>query len=155
MYIDGAFLNIRVMAHNETTTTGNSPYMLIASILTNNIDQKNVTFHSINISSSINTLHVVAPINVDKTAEKIGDLSFPVTKQLVAYTVHKSTHDLENSTHANLWTDENLYLNPKKGEVIKIVVDIEIHKSETSIRKKIEYEFFPHKESGFFQWVSV
>jgi len=156
-YVDGVFVNIRVMAHDETTTSGSPPYMMIIPVLTNNKEHKSVTFHSVVISSSLGRKYEVIPIVVSKAANKVKELSFPVHKSLDPFsdTVVNPTLIAKQYLTTSLWCDENLDLKPKKHEVIKISIDIEIHKSNSSERKTIEYEFYPNKESGFFQWISV
>ena len=44
LYIDGAFVNIRVMAHNESIYSGDPPYQIIIPLLSNNNELNSVTF---------------------------------------------------------------------------------------------------------------
>ncbi len=157
LYVDGAFVNIRVMAHDETTNSGSPPYQLIIPILTNKNEHQSVTFHSIVISSSLGDSHVVTPITVNKAAEKVGNLIFPVNLKfkLFANSVINPSPIAKEYYHAALWSDVNLELIPDKGEEIKISIDIEVHKPESSKRKVVEYEFYPCKDSGIFQCISV
>ena len=155
LYINGAFVGIRVMAHDETLYSGKPPYLLIISVFTDNGEHKSVTFHSISILSSLNKTHVVSPIMVNKLAEKTGNLAFPVIKQLEPIGVYNPTPEIKKFTEASLWSDDDLNLDPKEGEIIQVIIDVEVHKSNTSERKKVEYELFPHKEGGPFKCISV
>lgn len=149
-YVDGALVNIRVMAHNETTNSGGPPYQLIIPILSNNKEHTGVTFHSISMLSTLGSNHVVSPINVNAAAKKIENLQFPVTKDFEPYSKSWTNPSPRQKqfVETSLWSDKNLKLQPKKNEVIKILIDIEVHKAESSVRKVVEYEFHPRKESG-------
>ncbi len=150
LYIDGAFVNIRVMAHNESIYSGDPPYQIIIPLLSNNNELNSVTFHSIVISSTLGSTHVFSPINVNNAARKIESLQFPVTKKFKPYseTVTNPTPLVKEFFTLSLWSDKNLDLQPEKNEIIKILIDIEAHKADSSVRKQIEYEFSPVKKSG-------
>jgi len=157
LYVDGAFVNIRIMAHDETTTSGSPPYQLIVPILTKNNEHQSVTFHSIVISSSIGSSHIVTPITVNNAAKKVANLKFPVNLRFESYanSVVNPTSIAKEYYDTALWSDKDLNFNPKKGEIITISIDIEVHKHDSSKRKTVRYRFYPRKESGFLQWISA
>lgn len=70
------------MAHNETTNSGKLPYHIIIIVrapITSKVDK--IVFHNISLVSSLSKKHEFHPIEVDKNAEPIEQLSFPVTKK--------------------------------------------------------------------------
>lgn len=157
LYIDGVFIYIQVRAHDETTTNGSSPFYIIVNSTSNNPEHESITFHSIKIGSSQNLNHLPRPVEVNNAAKISKYLEFPVAKQFEFHSesVVNPTPSIEGIKTASLWTDENLEFAPIDGEVITISIDVEVLGSNSAYRKIIEYEFFPHHESGVMQCISA
>ena len=153
--IDGAFVHIVINAHNQSINSGHPPYRLIASVETTNKEHTRVTFHSITIDSSLGRNHVVLPVTVNNGARITGALLFPVSLELQYRKYSKVSSSNDKYLATSLWSDETLDLMPKKGEAIKMVIDIEIHKKGSSIRQKVGYDFMPLKEIGIRQCNTV
>ncbi|MBU0754721.1 MAG: hypothetical protein KJ645_06245 [Planctomycetes bacterium] len=155
LYVDGAFLCVRVMAHNETTNDGDPPYALIIPVYSTNPEVERIIFHAIEIQSSLDKKYVVSPISHNRNTEKTGDLEFPVDKWFEPPPPLEYPSEVKDYPGTTLCTDTNLEFDPDNGEVIKIILDMEVHRSDSSTRRKVKYEFHPHKESGFFRFPSV
>ena len=155
LFVDGVFVHVIIQAHNKTSRSGKPPYRLIASAETRNNNHTRVTFHSITLRSSLGQAHTVLPITVNKAAQKIATLEFPVSATF-EYRKYAKASTLNNQyLAASLWADETLNFAPNNNEHIKVIIDIEVHSKDNSARQKIEYEFIPHEDSGFIQCITA
>ena len=155
LYIDGAFVHVFLRAHDETTNSGSSPFMLIANVTTKNSEHESVIFHSISVSDSTNRKYLVQPISVNKAAKKTGDLIFPVTKKLEAFNYLKPSPEIKKYTHTSIWTDDSLELKPDLGHKVTVTIELEIQRKMSAQRKIIVYEFIPYEEGGVWQCISA
>ena len=154
LYIDGAFVSAFFKAHDETTTSGSSPYQLFVNVTTYDSAHKSVIFHSVEVTDSKPNIYNIQPINVNRAARKTENLYFPVTKEF--RTVNFGNPRLSKDwTKATLWTDDTILLEPKLGHEVTVTIDIEVLTDGISTRDKVTYRFRPNKEGGIFQCISV
>ena len=62
LYVGESFIFALVIAHNETTRGGGPPYKVLVSVDSKSNEVKNVTFHSVKISSSVKDDHIFLPV---------------------------------------------------------------------------------------------
>ena len=154
LYIDGAFVSAFFKAHDETTTSGSSPYRLFVNVTTYDPTHESVIFHSVKVVDSKPNIYHVQPITVDRAAKKTSSLNFPVPNEFRSVKFG-NPHLSQDWTMATLWTDSTIPLEPELGHEVTVEIDLEVLGADGSTREKVTYRFTPHKNRGFFQCISV
>ncbi len=148
LYVGGAFVDVFVKAHNETTRSGDPPYQINVTVVAKTKEKKSIVFHSITVADTQGGNYPYQPITVNKAAKKTGELNFPVTFQLQEMNFHNQKTGSKNYLQARLRSDYSFNLEPENGAKLVVAVDIEVFGKSSTERKVITYEFIPHKESG-------
>lgn len=154
LYIDGAFVSAFFRAHDETTTSGTSPYQLFVNVTTYNPIHKGVIFHSVEVTDFKPNSYSVQPIKVNRAAKKTKSLNFPVPIEFKTVNFG-NPRPSKGWTKASLWTDDTIPLEPELGHEVTVEIDLEVIGEGKSTRDIVTYRFTPNKNGGIFQCISV
>ena len=137
MYVH-AFLK----AHDETTQGGGSPYQLIVVCYVPLGRASGVTFHSVEIVSSLDSrTWSRRPIEVDRRGEKIRSAGYPYTREFVAIS--------KTAASASMRTDADLPLRPHLGESVTVRIAVSTGTSDGLVT----YHFRPRLEEGHVGYI--
>ena len=140
-YVNGSFVNIFIIAKNETMCSSNNPFFLY-------INAKGI--------KNVHKYIVIKKIQI-KTSSKPEYEEFHddvIDEKIRFAAIEYADDDGKNESDfvvAAYSCKSDLILNTEENEIVNILLDIEVKKQNSVERKNIEYEFTQHSEKGYFR----
>lgn len=142
-YINGAFINTRVLSKDRGAYHGRAPYVLILGVSGDFDQHKSITINKFEIISSLDKNYYMKEVKEVPLKFSFKPISY--TNQKTQINMARLTYTFEDDFNFDFENKEELYIN------LMITVTC-IDKEETGW---VKFHFIPKKRKGILKFISI